>query len=132
MDYNDFELLAFWVLAFAAAPALTAIGILVHVRGGAKAPGLYLVLGITASIVYGIFAGVAVGIMFRPPYVPGLSGGRGLDLRGITLVMGSWIGGALGVLATVLASAISRLMHWNRKRKTTGTLGVQAPKSIPD
>lgn len=131
MDYNDFELVAFWVLTLAAALPLAAIGILVHVRGGARAPGLYLVLGSTASIVYGYFAGMVAGALFPPPYVPGLSEGKGLDLRGVALVFGSWIGGILGVLATLATFAVSRLVHWRRARKTELRREAPDPNALP-
>ncbi|WP_411734023.1 hypothetical protein [Paeniglutamicibacter sp.] len=131
MDYNDFELVAFWVLALAAALPLAAIGILVHVRGGARAPGLYLVLGTTASIVYGYFAGLLVGTLFPPPYVPGLSEGRGLDLRGLALIFGSWIGGALGVLTTLVTFAVSKTVQWRRARRALQDLNAGLPGTSP-
>src|SRR5690606_28276793 len=93
MDYNDFELAAFWVLCFAAVVPLVILGVLVHLRCGARARGWYLFLGCFGSIVYGLFAGGLVNTMFPPPYVQGLSEGRGLDLRGVALILGSWAGG---------------------------------------
>ena len=132
MDYNDYELIASGVLMFAAALVLTAVGIIVHMRGGSRALGLYLVLGVAASIVYGIFAGIVFGAIFEPPYVPGLSEGRGLDLRGVALIIGSWVGGVLGVLATILTWTISTFIRWRRKRKTTEPVVVPAPQVLPD
>ncbi|MDO2933119.1 hypothetical protein Q2T94_02210 [Paeniglutamicibacter sulfureus] len=134
MDYNDYDydLIGFWVLTSAAALVSITVGSLVHMRGGSRAPGLYLVLGVAASIVYGIFAGIVVGAIFEPPYVPGLSEGRGLDLRGIGLIIGSWVGGALGVLATVLMWTISTFIRWRRKRRTTEPVVGPDRQVLPD
>ncbi|KAA0977609.1 hypothetical protein FQ154_07840 [Paeniglutamicibacter gangotriensis] len=113
MDYNDFEIAAFWVLSFAAAVPMVILGVLVHLRCGARARGRYLFLGCLASIIYGLFAGVLVNAMFPPPYVQGLSEGRGLDLRGTALILGSWVGGILGFIAVVTTSLVS---SWMRRR----------------
>lgn len=118
MDYNDYELVAFWVLCLGAAMPLVAIGVFVHLRRGARALDWYMFLGCIGSIAYGCFAGLVVDAVFPPPYVPGLSEGRGLDLRGVALVIGSWIGGILGVVATVATFLVSKLVHWRRQRKT--------------
>lgn len=127
MDYNDFELVAFRVLCLAAALPLVAIGIHVHVRRGARAGHWYLVLGCLGSIVYGLFAGPAVGAVFPPPYVPGLSEGKGLDLRGISLVFGSWFGGLLGALATLATFATSQAVHRRRQRRAARSAHMPAP-----
>ena len=127
MDYNDFELVAFWVLCLAAALPLVAIGIHVHVCRGARAGHWYLVLGCLGSIVYGLFAGLAIGSVFPPPYVPGLSEGRGLDLRGISLVFGSWFGGVLGFLATLATFATSKSVRWRRQRRAARSAHVRTP-----
>lgn len=58
MDYNDFELAAFWVLCFAAAVPLVILGVLVHLRCGARARRWYVFLGCLASIIYGLFVAV--------------------------------------------------------------------------
>ena len=129
MDYNDFELVAFWVLCFAAALPLAAIGIHVHVRRGARALDWYMFLGCLGSIVYGLFAGLAVGAVFPPPYVPGFAEGKGLDLRGTSLVFGSWFGGILGFLATLATFATSKAVRWRRHRRATRSHPVQATGS---
>ena len=127
MDYNDFELVAFWVLCLAAALPLVAIGIHVHVRRGARALDWYMFLGCLGSIAYGLFAGLAVGAAFPPPYVPGLSEGKGLDVRGISLVFGSWFGGILGFLATLATFATSKSVHWRRHRRAARSARVPTP-----
>ena len=120
MDYNDFELAAFWVLCFAAVVPLVILGVLVHLRCGARARGWYLFLGCFGSIVYGLFAGGLVNTMFPPPYVQGLSEGRGLDLRGVALILGSWAGGILGVFAVAATSLVSIWVRPGRRRKPAG------------
>ncbi|OIH83403.1 hypothetical protein BLJ79_15055 [Arthrobacter sp. UCD-GKA] len=127
MDYNDFELVAFWVLCLAAALPLVAIGTYVHVRRGARALDWYMFLGCLGSIVYGLFAGMAVGAVFPPPYVPGLSEGKGLDMRGISLVFGSWFGGILGFLATLATFATSKSVRWRRHRRAARSARVHTP-----
>lgn len=118
MDYNDFELAAFWVLCIGAALILVVTGSLLHRHCGAKAMGWFLFLGIIGSMIYGYFAGILLIAAVPPPYVPGLSEGRGLDLRGMALVLGSWCGGVLGVLATILTCAVSKATRWNKRRKS--------------
>ena len=118
MDYIDFEIAAFWVLCFAAAVPLAIFGVLVHLRCSARARGWYLFLGCFASIIYGLFAGGLVNAMFPPPYVQGLSEGRGLDLRGIALIFGSWAGGILGIVTVVATSLVSSWVRPGRRRKT--------------
>lgn len=131
MDYNDFELAAFWVLAGTAAGLLLPAGIHTHARGSARALGWYLFLGTGFSILYGLFAGILVGMLFPPPYVPGLSEGRGLDLRGLVLILGSWIGGALGALTTLVSFAVSKTVKWRRARKAPQDPNARLPGTAP-
>ncbi|MDN4642950.1 hypothetical protein [Arthrobacter sp. PsM3] len=111
MDYNNFELVAFWVLSLAPGVLLTTAGILAHKRLSTAWVPRYLILGILGCFIYAAFAGLVIRGLFPPPYVPGLSEGQGLDLRGIGLIAGSWIGALAGVafaLMTVAGSSIAR------------------------
>lgn len=127
MGYHDFELAAFWVLCFAAAVPLVILGVQVHLRRGTKARGWYLFLGYLASIIYGLFAGGLLNAIFPPPYIQGLSEGRGLDLRGIALILGSWVGGVLGVVSVVATSLVSTWVRRRTARKPS--VGQQLPTS---
>lgn len=131
MDYNDFEFAAFWVLCFAAALPLVAIGVFVHMRRGSRAMDWYIFAGCLGSIIYGCFAGILVGILFPPPYAPGLSEGQGLDLRGMALIFGSWIGGILGFLATLLTFAVTKFVQWGHRRSSTPSPDAGATAAPP-
>jgi hypothetical protein len=114
VDYNDFELVAFWVLSLAPGVFLATAGIIAHNRLSTAWVPRYLILGILGCFIYAAFAGVLIAKLFPPPYVPGLSEGRGLDLRGIGFMFGSWIGAVAGVvfaLMTVAGSAILRRLR---------------------
>lgn len=74
----------------------------------------YQILGILGCFMYAVFTGGLVARLFPPPYVPGLSEGRGLDLRGVGFIVGSRIGGLAGVvwaLITVARSAVIRRLR---------------------
>ncbi|MBE4718986.1 hypothetical protein [Pseudarthrobacter sp. AB1] len=117
MDYNDFELVAFWVLSLAPGVLLMTAGIIAHNRLSTAWVPRYLILGILGCFIYAVLAGGLVAKLFPPPYVPGLSEGRGLDLRGVGLFVGSWIGGLAGVvfaLMTVAGSSIVRRLRDDR------------------
>lgn len=118
MDYDDFEMLAAVGLCLIGPAAVITTGVLLHRRRPRGAGNLYLFCGILGSIVYGYAAWVLLLTIFPPPYVPGLSEGRGLDLRGMILILGSWLGGLLAGLSTVLSFAISQAINWRRKRAT--------------
>lgn len=111
MDYNDFELVAFWVLSLAPGVLLATAGITAHKRLSTARVPRYLILGILGCFIYAMFAGVLMGKLFPPPYVPGLSEGRGLDLRGIGFIVGSWIGAVVGVVFAVVTVAGSSIVR---------------------
>jgi hypothetical protein len=114
VDYNDFELVAFWVLSSAPGILLILVGIVAHSRLPKAWVPRYMIFGILGCFIYAMFAGGLVAQMFPPPYVPGLSEGRGLDLLGVVFFIGSWIGALVGVacaLITVAGSAIIRRLQ---------------------
>jgi drug/metabolite transporter (DMT)-like permease len=128
VDYNDLELVAFWVLSSAPSVLLILVGIVAHNRLSKAWMPQYLVLGILGCFIYAMFAGGLVAKLFPPPYDPGLAGGRGLDLRGVGFFIGSWIGALAGVacaLVTVAGSALVRRLRESRaKELSTGTSPV--------
>jgi hypothetical protein len=63
------------------------------------------------SMVYAMFAGAVVLQLFPPPFVSGLSTGRGLDLRGTALIVGAWIGGGAGVITTLIFFVVSKTLR---------------------
>lgn len=114
MDYNDFELIAFWVLSLAPGVLLMTTGIIAHKRKSIAWVHLCLLDSILGCFIYGMFAGGLIGTLFPPPYVPGLSDGNGLDLRGIGFIAGAWLGALAGVafaLMTVAGSWIVRRLR---------------------
>ncbi|BCW68924.1 hypothetical protein NicSoilB4_36870 (plasmid) [Arthrobacter sp. NicSoilB4] len=110
MDYNDFELVAFWVLACVPSVLLVITGTVAHRRLSKAWVPRYLIVGILGCLIYAAFAGGLVAQLVPPPYVPGLSEGRGLDLRGVGLIVGSWIGGLTGIVAALITVAGSSIM----------------------
>ena len=129
MDYNDFELVAFWVLSLAPGVLLTITGIFVHRRLSTAWVPRYLIFGILGCFIYAAFAAPVVMRLFPPPYVPGLSEGRGLDLRGVGLVVGSWIGAFAGVVFALLTVAGSSIV---RRLQAAGTLASRRDITIRD
>lgn len=119
MDYNDVEFVAFWVMSLAPGVLLILVGIVAHNRLSKAWMPRYLVLGILGCFVYAMFAGGLVAHLFPPPYVPGLSEGRGLDLRGVGFFIGSWIGALAGVVCALITVAGSSIM---RRRRAAGNL----------
>lgn len=114
MGYNEFEYVAFWVLVLAPGVVMVTTGIRAHKVPSTTWVPRYLILGILGCFIYAAFAGSLIAKMVPPPYVPGLSDGKGLDLRGVGLVVGSWIGGLTGVvfaLMTVAGSSIARRLQ---------------------
>lgn len=109
MDYNDVEFVAFWVMSLAPSVLLTVAGIVAHKRSCMWIPG-YLILGILGCFIYAAFLGALIVQLFPPPDVPGLSGGRGLDLRGAGFVIGSWLGGIAGVICALITAAGSSVL----------------------
>lgn len=86
----------------------------------------YLILSILGCFLYAAFASSLLAKMVPPPYVPGLSEGRGLDLRGVGLVVGSWIGDLAGVACALLTVAVSPTVRWRR----TVCACVSAPPTV--
>ena len=129
MDYNDFELVAFWVLSLAPGVLLTTAGIIAHNRMSTAWMPRYLILGILGCFIYAVLAAPVVMRLFPPPYVPGLSEGRGLDLRGVGLVVGSWIGAFAGVVFALLTVAGSSIV---RRLQAAGSLASRRHITIHD
>jgi hypothetical protein len=116
VDYNDFELTALWVLSLAPGVLLMIAGIIAHKRMSTGWVYRYLLFAILGCFIYAMFAGGLIGTLFPPPYVSGLSEGRGLDLRGIGFIVGSWIGALAGVAFALLTVAGS----WIVRRRRAG------------
>jgi hypothetical protein len=120
MDYNDFELFCFWMLSGAPALILITIGIAAHNKLSTAWQPRYLVLGISSCFVYAVFAGRLIAPLFPPPYVPGLSEGRGLDLRGVGFFIGPWIGALAGTIAALVTVGVFQTLKSLRPRRTLG------------
>lgn len=127
MDYDAFEFVAFCVLAGAPGVLLITTGIIAHNRSSGTWIPRYLVLGILGCFIHAMFAGGIVRQLFPPPYVPGLSEGRGLDLRGIGFFVGSWIGALAGVVCALLTVAGSAITQRLRR----GQPSPEAPAEPP-
>ncbi|ACL41255.1 hypothetical protein Achl_3295 [Pseudarthrobacter chlorophenolicus A6] len=109
MDYNDFEFVAFWVLSSVPGLVLVAAGTIAHQKSAKGWISRYLIIGIPACFLYAACAGILALQLFPPPYVAGLSEGRGLDLRGMGFLLGAWIGAIGGVVGALLIVAVSSM-----------------------
>lgn len=116
MDYDDIELLASCVLTVIPAVLLVLIGILVHKRASAGSLGLYALIGIMASLLYAFVAPSITMALLPPPDDPSFADGRGLDLRGVALVLGSWVGALLGAGTTLIVVGAAKVLGWKAKR----------------
>ncbi len=118
MVYNDLERVLFCVLAAAPAVLLVIAGAFTHIKLSRRWMPRYLIAGILACIAFFAFGGTAVLAIFPPPYDPYFAGGRGLDLRGIGLVVGAWIGAIGGGMATLGTFGFSALLVRRQTRET--------------
>ncbi|BCW20531.1 hypothetical protein NtRootA9_32390 [Arthrobacter sp. NtRootA9] len=123
MDYNDFEFAAFCVLSIVPVLVLVTAGIIAHHKPARGWMPGYLIIGILACILYAAFAGTLALQLVPPPYVAGLSEGRGLDLRGMGFLLGAWIGAIAGVAGALLTAAGSS-MTWRFKHRREARLHV--------
>jgi hypothetical protein len=103
-------------------------GIVAHNRLSTAWAPRYLILGILGCFVYAAFAGVLVAQLFPPPYVPGLSEGQGLDLRGVLLIVGSWVGGIAGIVCALITVAVSWTTQRLRAADALGTAFLNGTK----
>ncbi len=117
MDYNDIELIAFCVLSIVPAVLLIIVGVVAHVRSFKEWIPVYLVLGIFGCCLYALFMGALILELFPPPKSPVISGGWGLDFRGIGIVIGTWIGALVGIVSALITAAISSLVLRIRARR---------------
>lgn len=67
--------------------------------------------------IYAMLAGRLAAQMFPPPYVPGVSEGRGLDLRGVGFFIGSWIGALTGVVCALITVGFSSIVRRLRESR---------------
>lgn len=123
MNYNDFEFAAFCVLSIVPGLVLVTAGIVAHHKPARGWISGYLIIGILACFLYAAFAGTLALQLFPPPYVAGLSAGRGLDLRGTGFLLGAWIGAIAGVAGALLTAAGSS-MTWRFKHRREARLRV--------
>ncbi|HKU35046.1 MAG TPA: hypothetical protein VJP90_05805 [Paenarthrobacter sp.] len=118
MDYDSLERVLFSVLAVAPSVLLVVAGVLTHTKLSRQWMPRYLIVGILACIAFFAFGGTAALAMFPPPHDEHFAGGKGLDLRGIGLIVGAWIGAAAGGMATLATFGISALLVRRRTRET--------------
>ena len=107
MDWNTFELTAFFVLSLAPIVVLALTGRFVRLKQSRVWLNWYLPFGLLCSAALMFFGGPVTMKVFPPPYVPGLSDGRGLDLRGLFVIFGSWVGGVAGLVTTAISFVLA-------------------------
>lgn len=111
MDYGQLSEIAFILLIIVPIIASAAIGLDTHLRRGRHALALYLSYGIAACMLYAAAAGLLANWLIPPPYDPAFAGGRGLDLRGVGLIIGGWIGAAGALATTIISYLVYRLRN---------------------
>lgn len=89
VDYNEFEYVAFSVLILLPGVVLVTTGISAHKRRSTSWMPRYLIVSILGCFLYAAFASGLLAKMVPPPYVPGLSEGRGAGPPGSG--SGRWI-----------------------------------------
>ncbi len=117
MAYERVSAVLFFVLIIAPVLVSVGAGLGVHRRGRREALKIYLGAGAFLALVYAFLAPPVVNWLVPPPYDPTFAGGRGLDLRGVGLVIAGWLGGAAGLVATV----VSFTVYWLRSSKARTT-----------
>ncbi|MFK0004290.1 hypothetical protein [Paenarthrobacter sp. NPDC090522] len=120
MDYDDLELILFWVLAVAPSVLLIIAGAVIHAKLPRRWMARFLVAGLLACIAYCAFGGIVAMRLFPPPYDEHFAGGRGLDLRGTALILGGFAGAAAGAAATLGTFGVSAfLARWRAVRTSS-------------
>lgn len=118
MDYNNLERVLFCVLATAPSVLLVVAGALTHAKLSRQWMPRYLITGILACIAFFAFGGTAAMAIFPPPYDAYFASGKGLDLRGIGLMFGAWIGAVAGGVATLGTFGVSAYLVRRQSRGT--------------
>lgn len=118
MVYDDLERVLFCVLAVAPAVLLVIAGAITHTKLSRRWMPRYLIAGILACIAFFAFGGAAAMAIFPPPYDAYFASGKGLDLRGVGLMVGAWIGATAGAVATLGTFGVSAYRVRRQARET--------------
>ncbi len=122
LEYAQFEVIVFWGLLTLPVLVLVPTANAVHVGRRAKMMARFLLLGMSGSLIYGIFAVFLVLLLFPQPE----SSGAGLDLSGLALYFGSWGGGSAGTVTTLICVAVSTMVHWVHRRTSSDIAATPA------
>ncbi|PJJ73631.1 hypothetical protein CLV46_3225 [Diaminobutyricimonas aerilata] len=118
MDYDTATQIWFWALVMVAPIVVAGAAVIVGKRGALpRARMLHFAGGVVAAILLAIVGPWIAHALNPPPYDPAFAGGRGLDLRGFSDVIGAWAGAALTFAVTVVAAAAFALQAALRTRR---------------
>lgn len=128
MDYDTVEMIVGGALALIPIVALAFYGAWC-LKKPQKRMAWFFFVGLMGSLAYGWFAGQLAFALFRPPYDEYFAGGNGLDLRGMIIIGGAMLGGAAGVLTSMVLCGANLVRQFlQRPRVTRGTVAPTVPE----
>ena len=128
MDYETVELIVGSVLVLVPIVAVPGYGWWC-LKKPQKRMAWFFFVGLVGSMAYGWFAGQLAFAAFRPPYDEYFAGGNGLDLRGMIIIAGAMLGGAAGVLTSMVLCAANLVRQFiQRPRGPRGTVAATGPE----
>ncbi|RAN76459.1 hypothetical protein B5P43_22910 [Bacillus sp. SRB_336] len=116
LDYDTTELVVGAALVLLPIAGLVAAGLWCMKKPKARMPWFFF-LGPAASLAYGWLAGQLALAVFGPPFDPAFAGGRGLDLRGMIIVLGAMAGGAAGMVISVVFCCVNLVRSLAQRRR---------------
>ncbi|PYI68421.1 hypothetical protein CVV68_06315 [Arthrobacter livingstonensis] len=116
MDYDTTEMAVGAALVLLPIAGLVAAGLWCMKKPQARMPWFFF-LGPAAALAYGWFAGQLALTAFPPPFDPAFAGGRGLDLRGMIIVLCAMAGGAAGMVISVVFCCVNLVRSLVQQRR---------------
>lgn len=111
MDYDTVELLVASVLVLVPIVTISAMGTWCLAKGERRLPWFFF-LAPLGSVLFAWLAGGLALKLFPPPYDEHFAGGRGLDLRGMIIVLGAMLGGFAGIVTSVVLCTVNLVRQY--------------------
>ncbi len=116
MDYDTLEMIVGSTLVLPPIAAVAAYGWWCLKKPRARMAWFFF-LAPCASVLYAWAAASLALKVFPPPYNAYFAGGRGLDLRGMIIVLGAMLGGGAGVLASLVLCTGNLVRQFIQERR---------------